>query len=186
MIDDIVPLVLNVIANEKSTIELDEIIEESSCEKVEVLKALNLLQNLKLVNKDTEAGQTVYSLVKELKAIDLARAAQVGLDLSEFEKHFKVNNKEKKLALEISTKAEKIKSLDVNKRKPLIQKRSYLSVSKTDDVYENLLLLLEVTNDSLYEYLEQLSADDNYLKLLLSMHEQSETSLRTYSNDLLK
>lgn len=186
MIDDIVPLVLNVIANEDSNFDLDEIIEESSCEKVEVLKALNLLQNLKLINKDIISGKTVYYLVKELKAIDLARAAQVGLDLTEFEKYFNVNNKEKKLALEISTKADKIRNLDLNKRKPLLQKRSYLALSKTDDVYENLLLLLEVTNDSLYEYLEKLSENDPYLKLLLSMHEQSEISLRNYSNDLLK
>lgn len=186
MIDDIVPLVLTVIANEGSTVDLEYIIEESDCEKVDVLKALNLLQNLKLINKDVDAGKSVYSLVKELKGMDLARAAQIGLDLTEFQDFFQITEKEKKLALEISTKAEKVKVLDVNKRKPLMQKRSYLSVSKTDDIYENLLLLFEVTNDSLYDYLEKLAENDNYLQLVLGMHVEAETALRNYSNDLLK
>ena len=123
MIEDIVPLVLGVIVKEKKPLDLSDIIEESSCEKLEVLKSLNLLQNLKLINKNVVGDSVSYSLVKELKAIDLAKAAQVGLNLNEFEEHFKINKKEKKLALEISTQAEKIKNLDISKRKPLLQKR---------------------------------------------------------------
>ena len=95
-----------------------------------------------------------------------------------------IEEEEKKLALELASQAEKIKSLDVSKRKPLLQKRSYFNSGKTDGTYENLLLLYEASNTSLYEYLEALAKDDPYLQLLINMHQQAEMSLNDYADTL--
>lgn len=65
----------------------------------------------------------------------------MGVDLGEFSHFFVIGEWRKKLALELATQAEKIKTLDISKRKPLLQKRAYFSNGKTDGTYENLLLL---------------------------------------------
>lgn len=186
MLDDIVPIVLEVLVKEKKAVKVEDIMETSGCEKTEVIKSLGLLNDLSLINKDKNEKTNVitYSLIKELKGIHLAKAAQLGLDLSAFESFFKIDKKEKQLALNLATQAEKIKHLELNKRKPLLQKRNYLVSSKTDDVYENLSLLLEATNNTIYEYIEKIAEKDSHLRLLISMHEQAENSLRDYASTL--
>jgi len=86
--------------------------------------------------------------------------------------------------LDLATQAEKLKHLDITKRKPLLQKRRYLNQEKTDDVYENLMLLFEASNMTLYEYIEEIAKKDLYLKLLISMHQEAEASLKGYSDSL--
>jgi hypothetical protein len=134
--------------------------------------------------KDEKTGEVTYQLVKELKGIHVAKAAQIGLDLGAFESFFKIDKKEKKLALELATQAEKIKNLDIKKRKPLLQKRTYFIQNKTDDTYENLMLLFEASNATLYEHLEKLAEKDSYLQLLLNMHNQADFSLRDYAETI--
>lgn len=186
MFEEIIPIILAVFIEQGKSAKLEDLIESSGCEKAEVVRSLSLLYDLNLIHKEKneKTNVIIYSLIKELKGIHLAKAAQLGLDLSAFETHFKIDPKEKQLALELATQAEKIKHLDVNKRKPLLQKRNYLVNQKTDGVYENLMLLLEATNMTLYDYLEVVAEKDTYLKLLMNMHEQAESSLRDYSNTL--
>jgi DNA-binding transcriptional ArsR family regulator len=187
MLEEIIPIILEVLIEYKCQVKIEDIIEASSCEKQEVSRSLEVLYSLNLVkkNKDEDSNVIMFSLVNELKAIHLAKAAQFGLDLSVFDNFFKIDPKEKELALGLATKAEKIKGLDLNTRKPLLQKRTYLASQKTDGIYENLLLLLEATNLTLYEYIEGMAEKDTYLKLLIEMHQQAENSLRDY-HSLLK
>lgn len=186
MLDDIVPLVLEVLIKAKKAFKVEDIIDASGCERAEVVKALSLLNDLNLVNKEKNEKTNVvtYKLIKEIKAIHLAKAAQLGLDLNSFESFFKIDKKEKELALNLATQAEKIKQLELNKRKPLLQKRNYFLTEKTDDVYETLHLLLEATNSTIYEYIEELAKKDPHLKLLISMHEEAENSVRDYASTL--
>lgn len=186
MFDEITPIVLESLINYKKGAKVENIEEDTGYEKIEVGRSLTLLCDLGLVFKvkEEKATQFTYSLIKEIKGIHLAKAAQLGIDLSAFDEHFKIDPKEKKLALELATQAEKIKHLDISKRKPLLQKRDYLSVSKSDDVYENLLLLLEASNMTLYEYIESMASKDPYLNLLITMHQEAESSLRDYAKSL--
>jgi Fe2+ or Zn2+ uptake regulation protein len=185
MFEEIIPTIVDILIAEKRAMTTEELIDTSDFESAHLTRALNILKDLGLVNKTTNKNNvTVYQLIKELKGIHLAKAAQIGIDLSSFDGHFIINPKERTLALELATQAEKIKMLDVNKRKPLLQKRSYLNIKKVDDVTENLVLLLEASSASLHEYLEKLSEKDAYLQLLLTMHDQAEKSLQDYSNNL--
>ena len=186
MLEELVPIILQVLIEHRKPARVEEIMEASGCDKADVIKCLTLLCDLDLVQKEKaeKAPQTIYTLIKELKGIHLAKAAQLGLDLSAFEGFFKVDKKEKQLALDLATQAEKIKNLELNKRKPLLQKRGYLVNSKADDISENLMLLYEATNMTVYEYIEQLAQKDPHLQLLITMHQQAESSLRDYVSSL--
>lgn len=180
MFEEVIPTIVDILIAGKKPSTVEEIIEDSGFESAQVVRALTLLKELGLINKELNK----YTLIKEIKGIHLAKAAQIGINLSAFDGHFIIDQKEKELALEIATKSEKIKILEVNKRKPLMQKRSYLNIKKTDDVAENLLLLLEASSASLHDYLEELAKDDPYLNLLLTMHDQAEKSLQNYTENL--
>lgn len=186
MLEELIPIVIEVLVNHKKPAKVDEVIEISGYDNLEVVKGLNLLTELGLVKKipETKTEQASFTLIKELKAIHLAKAAQLGVDLNAFDTYFKIDKKEKKLALDLATQAEKIKHLNINKRKPLLQKRRYLNNDKTDDVYDNLMLLFEASNMTLYEYIEEIAKKDTYLGLLISMHKESEISLKSYSDNL--
>lgn len=186
MLEELIPIVIEVMINNKKPCTAEEIVEICGYDKREVGRCLNIICQLELTHKikDEDTGIVTYQLVKSLKGIHVAKAAQIGFDLGAFEHFFKIDKKEKKLALDIATQADKIKHLDVSKRKPLLQKRVYFVNSKTDDTYENLMVLVEASNAVLYEYLEKLSEQDNYLKLLMDLHNQTEFSLRDYSETL--
>lgn len=186
MLDDTVPIILDVLIKEKKSAKVEALMDSSGCDRSEVMRALNLLEDLDLITKEKneKTNTMTFTLIKDIKGIHLAKAAQIGLDLTAFEHFFKIDSKEKQLALNLATQAEKIKHLEVNKRKPLLQKRSYLISNKPDDIYENLSLLLEATNNTLYEYIEELAKKDKHLKLLISMHEEAEKSLRDHAGSL--
>lgn len=185
MFDEIIPTIVEVVIEHKKPVSIEEIADSSGFETGEITRSVNLLGDLGLLTRSTDkSGKVVYQLIKELKGIHLAKAAQLGVDLASFEGHFKIDKKEKKLALELATQAEKIKHLEINKRKPLMQKRGYFTLNKSDDVCENLMLLLEASNATLYEYLETVAQKDPYLKLLMSMHQQAENSLHDYADNL--
>lgn len=185
MFDEVIPTIVDIIIENKGSMTAEQIIEESGFDAVNVIRALTLLKELGLVTKSiNKNNSTTYQLIKELKGIHLAKAAQIGIDLASFDGHFIIDEKEKCLALELATQAEKIKHLDVNKRKPLMQKRSYFNLKKSDDVAENLMILLEASSASLHDYLEQIAETDPYLKLLLMMHDQAEQSLQDYSQSV--
>jgi Fe2+ or Zn2+ uptake regulation protein len=182
MFDEVIPTIVDILIANKSPMTAENIIDDSDFDSANVVRALTLLKELGLVNKSlNKSNVATYQLIKELKGIHLAKAAQIGIDLASFEGHFVIDEKEKSLALELATQAEKIKHLDVNKRKPLMQKRSYFALKKSDDVAENLVILLEASSASLHDYLEKLAEADPYLQLLLMMHDQAEKSLQDYS-----
>lgn len=159
------------ILKDKSSV--DVIIEEAGLESSLVTHAINILKALDLVKKDKDK---LY-LNKDINSFQLAKTAQLGIDLISFN-YFYIDEEKKKLALELATNIEKIKQLEVNKRKPLIQKRLYFKTN--DEIADNLIMLLETSSLTLYEYLENLAKKDDYLKILLEMHEQSENSLSNY------
>lgn len=154
-------------------LSVEKIIEETAIEGAIVNHSLNVLKVLDLIKKDKEK----YFLIENISAIHLAKSAQLGIDLLSFN-FFNITEEEKNIALDLATNVEKVKQLEINKRKPLIQKRVYFN--KSDEVTDNLILLLEASNLTLYNYLEKLSEKDEYLKILLEMHEQTEKSLSSY------
>ncbi len=185
MFEELIPTLVDILIANKNSLTSEDLVDESGFDSPQVNRGLNLLKELGLITKGPNKNNLVsYQLVKEIKGINLAKAAQIGIDLSSFEEHFTIDPKEKKLALELAAQAEKIKGLEVNKRKPLMQKRSYLNLKKTDDVAENLLLLLEASSESLHNYLESLAQKDSYLSLLLTMHDQAEKSLQNYAENI--
>lgn len=185
MFAEIIPTIVDILILKKVPLTIEQLIELSEFDSAHVGRAIVLLKELGLIdNIMNKYNVPSFQLIKELKGIHLAKAAQIGIDLSSFNNGFVINPKEKQLALDLATKSEKIKILDIGKRKPLFQKRSYLSNIENDDIFDNLVILLESTSSSLYEHLEQLAKKDNYLKLLLTMHEQAEKSLENYANSL--
>lgn len=186
MLEELNPIVIEVMINYQKPCHIEDVVEICGFEKMDVSRSLNMITELGLAHKvkDEKSGEVTYHLIKELKGIHVAKAAQVGLDLGAFEFFFKINKKEKELALELATQAEKIKNLDISKRKPLLQKRTYFIQGKTDDNYENLMVLFEASNATIYEYLEQLAEKDPYLQLLINMHTQTDLALRDYSGTL--
>lgn len=186
MIEEVIATIFEVMINNKKPMKIDRIVDICGYEKGEANRALNVICEIGLgfKIKDDETQVITYQLCKNLKGIQVAKAAQIGVDLGAFSHFFMIEEGEKKLALELATQAEKIKSLDVSKRKPLLQKRTHFSNSKTDGTYENLLLLYEAANTSLYEHLEILAKKDAYLQLLINMHQQAELSLSDYASAL--
>ena len=186
MIEEVISTIFEIMIDNKKPMKIEKIVDISGYEKGEVNRGLNVICEIGLgfKIKDDETKVTTYQLCKNLKGIQVAKAAQMGVDLGEFSNFFIIEEQEKKLALELATQAEKIKTLDVSKRKPLLQKRADFSNSKTDGTYENLLVLYEASNFSLYEYLENLAKKDTYLQLLISMHQQAESSLNDYADTL--
>jgi hypothetical protein len=184
MFEEIVPEIVQVMIEYKKPMKISQISEQTGFEDGDILRTLNMLVKIGLfLSSGEKPNVATYEMVKQLKGIHLARAAQLGVNLSSFDNYFKIDKKEKKLALELASNAEKIKLIDVKNRKPLIQKRSYFQDNKMDDISENLMLLLEASNLNLYEYLEDLSKKDNFLKLLLTIHNQAESSWRDYIGD---
>lgn len=184
MFDEVIPTIVDILIANKVAMTPEQIIDESDFDSANVIRALTLLKELGLVNKSANKNNAAtYELIKEIKGIHLAKAAQIGIDLSAFDGHFIIDEKERALALELATQAEKIKHLDVNKRKPLMQKRSYFNVKKSDDIAENLIILLEASSASLHDYLEKIAETDPYLHLLLMMHDQAEKTLQDYSQN---
>lgn len=186
MIEDVISTIFEVMIDNKKPMKIDKIVDISGYERGEVNRALNIICEIGLgfKIKDDETKIVTYQLCKNLKGIQVAKAAQMGVDLGEFSHFFVIEEEEKKLALELATQAEKIKTMDVSKRKPLLQKRAFLNNGKTDGTYENLLLLYEAANTTLYEYLESLAKQDPYLQLLINMHQQAEVSLNDYASTL--
>jgi len=185
MSDEVIQTIVDILIANKTAMTSEQIIDSSGLDAVQIARTLNLLKDLGLISKSFNKDNiAVYQLIKELKGIHLAKAAQLGINLLSFDKHFVIDPKEKALALELATQAEKIKMLDVSKRKPLMQKRSYFLVKKNDDIAENLIALLEASSASLYDYLEKIAKNDQYLSLLLTMHDQAEKSLQEYLQNL--
>lgn len=180
MLDELLPIIVEVLIANRQEATLAEISEFCGYDSHEVTKALNLLKGLSLVRDADHNGVTRYHLVKNIKPIHLARAAQVGLDLASFNDFFSFTDKEKAMALELTARSDQLRNLDISKRKPLLQKRGYLKVDKVDDISSNLLLFFESTNSALYDYVEGLSKNDPHLQLLISLNNEAESSLKNY------
>jgi len=181
MFEEIAPEVMQVIIEKNTGLSIQDICGHTGFEKNDILKTVDTLIKIGIL-KDDGGGSTEvkFCLVKELKGIQIARAAQLGVNVGAFGKYFKIDKKEKQIALDLSSSIDKIKVIDIKHRKPLIQKRLYLRHEKNDDISDNLMLLLEASNANLYKYLETLSEKDNYLKLLLEIHRETERSWSAY------
>lgn len=180
MLQDIITTIMEIVMEKDKAMSMFEIAEEGSFEPGEIASSLNILVSLGLLIKEKNDNITTFTLIKKVRGIHLAKAAQLGINLNSFPQYFEIDKKERELALLIATTSDKIKDLDVSKRKPLIQKRGYFQVLKSDEISENLLALLEASNSTLYEYLEAMAEKDDYLKLLLSMHSQAEHACHNY------
>jgi len=103
MLQELIPIIIEVLISHKEPAEVSDIMEISGYDLLDVNKGLNLLTELGLTRKHTAGSSTIsYSLIKELKAIHLAKAAQLGVDLNAFDNHFKIDKKEKKISIGFS------------------------------------------------------------------------------------
>lgn len=176
MIEDIVNIVLKVLIDEDGSSSYKNLVLNSGCSDKEIRDALTYLQDAELLNRENN----VYILVKRLRGMQIAKAAQFGIDVTEYEFFFEMTEKDKKDAVDFVNNTENVKKLEVIKRKPLILKRNYLITEKIDGVHENLMVIFETTNAMLYEHLNNLEKNDETLKMLLEMHMKAENSLRVY------
>lgn len=182
MIEEVVNIILRVLIDEDGEASYKEILGGSGCTDKEVRDALVYLTDSELVKREDDT----YTLVKRLRAMQIAKAAQFGIDVTDYEFYFEMTDKDKEEALTFSKKSENVKKLELVKRKALILKRNYLITEKIDGVHENLMVIFETTNSMLYEYLEKKAETDEQLKVLLEMHAKAENSLRAYVENNLK
>lgn len=179
MFEEIVPIIIETLISNNRKLSFKELIEITDLDTPMVTRTLRNLRDLGILSYNN----TEISLFKELKANQLAAAAQMGVDLSSFANYFKIDKKEKLLALDLATHTEKVKTLDINKRKPLIQSRSYYSFKKPDEITNILQNLLEASNSALHEHLSKVALKDKQLATLLELHSNAETSLLNYMRD---
>lgn len=180
---EIVEMVLHYIIDNGGEVYLNELLDNLDLKRVQAVSILNLLSDVNITKKETvkdDKTNYLYTIKTNIKAVDIARAFQVGINLKSFEKDLKISDKEKKLANELSLKVEELKN-DDSKKRPLIKVgRDYLSLPLADEIVENLYLILEAANSSLYEYLQEQSAKDEHLKRLIELHLQAESTLKSY------
>lgn len=184
-------MVLDFAVEEAKIMTVDQTVSKMSMSKVEILRALTMLCELGLmtrakVREGKESDRPIYhyELIKKIGAIHLASAAHLGLDTENLEKHCAVTKKDKKSAIELSGKAEKMAEIDNNKRKSMISRaRSYWYPSNGDMVYENLMLIYEAANATLLEHIEKISEKDLYLNAMLNLHVEAEQALSQYVKD---
>lgn len=176
MIEEIVHILLRVLIDEDGEASYKELLTNSGCTDKEMKDALMYLQNSELVKREGEN----FVLVKRLRGMQIAKAAQFGIDVTDYSTFFEMTEKDRQDALDFTNSAENVKKLEVVRRKPLILKRNYLVTEKIDGVHENLMVILETTNEMLYEHLVAIAENDAKLKILLEIHAKAENSLRSY------
>ncbi len=186
--DDVLQIVLQFFADKGGFHNHEDIVDELSLDKIDVLKSLSRLTELGLLVKDSDEGKDSfkYKLVSKIKAINLARAAQFGIDLYWLDQYIKIDKEDKELALKISTKADNIKNLESSQKPLLLNRKVFFQHDSRDEIFSNLLLILEASNTTLYEHIESLSINDEYLKKLLILHEQAECSINEYKKSISK
>lgn len=179
MFEEIVPVVVETLISNNRKLTITEIQEISDLELPMLNRTVRILKDLGIV----AITNNNVVLSKELKASQLAAAAQMGVDLSSFSDFFKIDKKEKQLAIELASHAEKVKNLDITKRKPLVQTRAYYNFKKSDDVTVILQNLLEASNNALCEYMAKIAVKDKQLAALIELHSNAENSLLSYVKD---
>ena len=182
--NELINIVIQVLIDAKKPMKLNEILAEIASSKGNVLGILKVLSDLEILRKqpvsESEKSVFLYSIKSDITAIHVTKCSNYGIDLYSFGNFFKINNKQKKMALELSAQAEKVKNISSNKRKPLIHKHKLLNSLDIDDISNHLLLIYEASNNYLYEYLQKICAHDDSLKELLVLHEHAEQSLKSY------
>lgn len=179
MFEEIAPYIIEALIDNENSLTIDSIVKITDYDKPIVNRTVRILGELGiLISKDN-----LLSLNKNLKAIHIARVAQLGVDLTQFNGFFKIDKKEKTTAIEIAASVDKIKNLDLKGRKPLVQNRLFFTVKNSDEVTAILINLLEASNHTLYEYLNKLSQKDKHLKSLMDLHSSAEKSLSDYLKD---
>lgn len=184
-------MVLDFAVEEAKVLIVDQVVAKMAMSRVEILRALTMLCELGLMTraqmregKETDRPIYHYELIKKIGAVHLASAAHLGLDTEALEKHRDVTKKEKKVAIDLAGKAEKMAELGPNKRKAIISRaRSYWRPSAGDMVHENLMLIYEAANATLIEHIEKLAKQDIYMNTILSLHAEAEQALIQYAKD---
>lgn len=177
-------IIIQVLIDSKKPMKLADILAEIAASKGQILGILKTLSDLEILRKqpisESDKSSFLYSLKSDITAIHVTKCSNYGIDLYSFGSFFKINNKQKKMALELSTQAEKVKTISSNNRKPLVHKHKLLNTFDIDDISNHLLLIYEASNNYLYEYLQKKSLQDSSLKELMDLHEHAEQSLKSY------
>lgn len=184
---DNINLIIQILIEHNKPVTLNEISSDVIINKSDILAILRKLIDLDLIKKDLISEKQEifkYSLKKDLTSIHLTRCSDYGIDLFSFN-YFQITKKEKQNALEISTQIKKVQKI-TEKKRTIFMHNQILSHLNYDDISSQLLLIYEAVNNQLFDYLEKKSENDNEIKNLLELHNQSFNALRQYLENIKK
>lgn len=176
-------LIIQILIDAKKPLKLEDIISDVAYPKGEILTALKNLTTLDILRKNpiSELSNVlVYSLKQEISAIDVTKCSNYGIDLYSYGNFFKINSKQKKIALDLSTQAEEVRKISSDKHEKLIHKHKFMNQYAVDDIANHLILFYEAANKYLLEHLEKLAEKDSVLKDRLTLLEHTEQELKKY------
>lgn len=176
-------LIIQILIDARQPLKLEEIISDVAYPKGEILTALKNLTNLDILRKNPVSESSnvlVYSLKQDISAIDVTKCSNYGIDLYSFGNYFKINNKQKKMALDLSAQAEEVRKISAERHEKLIHKHKFMTQYAVDDIANHLILFYEAANKYLIEHLDKLAEKDPVLKDRLVLLEHTEQELRKY------
>lgn len=177
-------LIIQILIYAKKPLIFEEILANVAYSKGDVLTSLKNLNSIGLLRKnpisESDKGGFVYELKQEITAIDITKCSNYGIDLFSFGDYFNINNKQKKIALDLSSQVEKVKKISDEKHKKLIHRHKFMNQFAVDDIANHLILFYEASNTYLLSYLEKLSETDPVLKERLVLLEHTENELFNY------
>lgn len=182
--NDLSSVIIQILIEANRPLKLEEIVSDVAYSRGEVLTALKDLTNLDILRKtpvgESEKSGFVYLLKKDINAIDITKCSNYGIDLYSFGNYFKINTKQKKMALDLSAQVEKVKTISSEQHKRLVHRHKFMSQFAIDDIANHLILFYEATNNYLLEHLDKAALTDPVLRERLSLLEHSEQELKNY------
>lgn len=179
---DLIHIIIEAFISKEGSLNITEIVDNTGFEKNEILKSLSIMIDMGIVYKEKKDLINEYRLNKVIDGVTIVKASGYGIDILMYDTYFNISNKDKQLALEISSQIDKVRKLELDKRKPLIYRKIFFDNIKGDDISDNLMLIYEAANNVLYEYLENKKNNDEHLALLMDIHKQTEESFKNYIN----
>lgn len=182
--EDLNSILIQVLVDAKKPMKLSDITDDIAYSKGDILTALKTLSNLHILKEqpmsEAQKDVTVYSLKSEITAIEVTKCSNYGIDLYSFGSFFKINSKQKKIALELASEVDKVRDISSQHRKPLVHNHKFLNQYAVDDIAKHMILIYEASNSYLLEHLIKLAEKDAVLKERLSLHEHAEKELKAY------
>lgn len=174
---EIFSILIRAMGENRGVHTMGDIAELSSIDIMDTKKAIFKLVETGLIKKivTDKKEENKYELVKELNPSIIALVASLGLNLSEFSDIFVINKKDEEAARALSFKVKELLNDVANKEIVYISKIATNAIYK--DVDANALLVLDASNEMLYDYLNTLREKDAYLDMLLTTYEQAESGL---------